>query len=788
MSCDPIQQVSKLCVTTVTSVSSGSNQYKRTSSCSGTLSLSILLFHDSRGKPKKKSIHRLIMASASSKVPPKLSDQKCYADWVRLISLWSKLTDLDNTKRGPAIVMSLSGKALETVLELTDLEISADDGPTRIISRLDNIFKKDDLTSKFSDFESFESYKRSNETSIQEFLAEFDRKHSTLKKHGVTISDDLLGFKLMKAANLSSRDEQLIKATVTEIKYENIKSKIKSTFSGDNVKPEPSSNDLQLKSESAFQTQEVNCEDDEYVIEPTEEEPNDIYYTQRKNFRSNSSRFQRPAQKGPFSPNWRSPQSATQSVPPQRTDLKKPLKGRNPIINGEQSKCVICQSINHWADRCPDKTSVESAYLAVNELVLLSDETVLKTLVAETWDSAVLDTGATSNVCGKKWLEEFVQGMPDGYESEIKYTPSRKAFRFGDGKIVESSKKTAIPVKLGGKIAATLTTDIVDADLPLLLSLPAMKKAGMHLHLPDDSVEISGLQIPITMTSNGLISFPLTDKKRIINNIANESINEATIFKVVGHKTNSQIATKLHRVFAHPPAERLLKLIESADPKWSQNRELKDEVQKISDDCTTCKIYKKPPPRPVVSLAMAEFNETVAMDLKEHRGKIILHLIDMCTRLSQAIFIPNKKRETIIQGIFKIWISVNGSPNKFLTDNGGEFANEDFLQMCEAVNVQIHTTPAESPWSNGVVERHNQTLANMMDKILEDHPSSPELALLWAINAKNSLQNVAGFTPFQLALGRNPKLPSTSCDMLPALSSNPTSQIIKDHLNALHTA
>ena len=49
MSCDPIQQVSKLCVTTVTSVSSGSNQYKRTSSCSGTLSLSLLLFHDSRG-------------------------------------------------------------------------------------------------------------------------------------------------------------------------------------------------------------------------------------------------------------------------------------------------------------------------------------------------------------------------------------------------------------------------------------------------------------------------------------------------------------------------------------------------------------------------------------------------------------------------------------------------------------------------------------------------------------------------------------------------------------------
>ena len=37
------------------------------------------------------------------------------------------------------------------------------------------------------------------------------------------------------------------------------------------------------------------------------------------------------------------------------------------------------------------------------------------------------------------------------------------------------------------------------------------------------------------------------------------------------------------------------------------------------------------------------FCETVAMDLKEFDGKIILHIIDMCTRLSAGTFVKNKK-------------------------------------------------------------------------------------------------------------------------------------------------
>ena len=75
----------------------------------------------------------------------------------------------------------------------------------------------------------------------------------------------------------------------------------------------------------------------------------------------------------------------------------------------------------------------------------------------------------------------------------------------------------------------------------------------------------------------------------------------------------------------------------------------------------------------------------------------------------------------------------------------------------------------------------------MMDKIIAETNTSPDLALTWALNAKSSLQNVAGFSPFQLVFATNFKLPATLSDDLPALSIKPSSQIVQENLNAIHS-
>ena len=61
-----------------------------------------------------------------------------------------------------------------------------------------------------------------------------------------------------------------------------------------------------------------------------------------------------------------------------------------------------------------------------------------------------------------------------------------------------------------------------------------------------------------------------------------------------------------------------------------------------------------------------------------------------------------------------------GTPNLFLSNNGGEFNNELFRAMGEQLNINIKTTAAESPWSNNIVEKLNQVIGNMMEKVMLD--------------------------------------------------------------------
>ena len=58
----------------------------------------------------------------------------------------------------------------------------------------------------------------------------------------------------------------------------------------------------------------------------------------------------------------------------------------------------------------------------------------------------------------------------------------------------------------------------------------------------------------------------------------------------------------------------------------------------------------------------------------------------------------------------------------------------------------------------------------MLNKVLDDTQCQPDLALSWCINTKNSLHNVHAFSPYQLAIGKNPKFPSVLNEKAPALT------------------
>ena len=94
------------------------------------------------------------------------------------------------------------------------------------------------------------------------------------------------------------------------------------------------------------------------------------------------------------------------------------------------------------------------------------------------------------------------------------YEPSEARFRFGDGTVFISRKKAVIPAEIGGKLVK-IKTDVIEADIPLLLSKNAMKATNTVIHFQSDRVNMFGKQINLQFTSTGHYVIPLSRNCKI---------------------------------------------------------------------------------------------------------------------------------------------------------------------------------------------------------------------------------------------------------------------------------
>ena len=122
--------------------------------------------------------------------------------------------------------------------------------------------------------------------------------------------------------------------------------------------------------------------------------------------------------------------------------------------------------------------------------------------------SAVLDSACTSNVTGERWLQCYIDSLDDKDREQIVYSEGSKMFKFGGGEKLPSIQKVVIPAVLADK-AIKIETDVVQSDIPLLLSLSSMKKAGLKLDLENDEAEVFNKKIALDYTPSGHYCVPL---------------------------------------------------------------------------------------------------------------------------------------------------------------------------------------------------------------------------------------------------------------------------------------
>ena len=126
-----------------------------------------------------------------------------------------------------------------------------------------------------------------------------------------------------------------------------------------------------------------------------------------------------------------------------------------------------------------------------------------------------------------------------------------------------------------------------------------------------------------------------------------------------------------------------------------RDQELNREIDTVERICDICLTYKEPKLITTVAFSLTkDFNDVVALDLKEIDKTYILYLTDHATRYSAATVVKSKEKEDIAEALIKNWIAIFGAPRVFLSDNGGEFNHELLREVCEQFNITIKSTAA----------------------------------------------------------------------------------------------
>ena len=174
---------------------------------------------------------------------------------------------------------------------------------------------------------------------------------------------------------------------------------------------------------------------------------------------------------------------------------------------------------------------------------------------------------------------------------------------------------------------------------------------------------------------------------------------------------------RLHRQYGHPSEQKLISLLKDAGV-WRDS--YRQNLKAVYDKCKesgTCR-FKARIIKPVVALPLAsDFNDKIAMDLKHWKNKWILHIVDLYSRFTISVFISRKRPSDVIHAFLSEWCSIFGVPKAILTDNGGEFINAELQEVESMLNIQVLTTAAESPFSNGTCERNHQIVDSILSKL-----------------------------------------------------------------------
>ena len=242
-----------------------------------------------------------------------------------------------------------------------------------------------------------------------------------------------------------------------------------------------------------------------------------------------------------------------------------------------------------------------------------------------------------------------------------------------------------------------------------------------------------------------------------------------------------RIAYRLHRNLGHPRKDVLLKMLKER----GCNEAIQAAVQDLH--CPYCEIHSvKKGNAPGHLDRPTEFNAQVQADVlwlemdeigmlleagqrKQRTKRIaVLIMVDVATRYMAARTVPDEKGISLQKALERAWIQFHGPPKQLYVDEGTGWASDSTATWCEQHDIELRISPGQAHTRTSIVERRHQLVRKAVSIFMLEHElkglDGVQQALSWVVPSVNSNTFVNGFTPSQLALGREPSMPGLLSD------------------------
>lgn len=425
----------------------------------------------------------------------------------------------------------------------------------------------------------------------------------------------------------------------------------------------------------------------------------------------------------------------------------------NYLSSGEGSRfdkskieCFNCHRYGHYRSECPNfykGQGERSNYAEVEEETTLL--MACHTKEEKTSNLWYLDSGCSNHMCGNKFL---FSELDESFRDIVK---------FGDNSTVSVMGKGSVNVRMKNDVVERIPSVFYVPDLKSnLISLGQLQEKGYEITIKSGTCLIKdferGVIARVQMTANRL--FPII--------IGDDGPNLQTCFSAKVKDT----AWLWHFRYGHLNFNGL---------KTLQQRRMVTGLPQITppsqvcEDCIIGKQQRDHFPRGKAWRAQQPL-ELVHSDIcgpisptSNGNKRYFISFIDDYSRKTWVYFLQTKSEAFTAFKNFKALIENEaGKAIKVLrTDRGGEFNSQEFSNFCETNGIRRQLTAAYTPQQNGVCERKNRTILNMVRSMLSNKCISksfwPE-AVNWSIHILNRSPTFAvkNMTPEEAWKGHKP--------------------------------